>query len=92
MAEQQEASSVEEQQEPPVLPITTSGTVVEPGVSIRVDEGWQVSSMPEVKQYFSQDVSLHKHEASSSYLSLPSGNPFRGSYHSYQGKVGPKRQ
>ena len=75
MAEQQEASSMGEKQEPPVLPVSTSGAVVEPGVSIRVDDGWQVSSMPEEKQYFSQDVSSHKCEASSSYLSLLSGNP-----------------
>lgn len=57
MAEQQEASSVEGKQEPPVLPVSSGGAEVEPGVNIKVDEAWQVSCMPEEKQYFSQDVS-----------------------------------
>ena len=62
MAEQQ-AGANEERQEPPVLPVSSgSGAAVEPGVTIAVDEAWQVSSMPEEKQYFSQDVSLHEND------------------------------
>lgn len=45
----------ETKQEPPILPIGAESS--EPGVNIRVNESWQVSVMPEEKQYFSQDVS-----------------------------------
>lgn len=44
----------EGKREPPVLPVGDSAETT--GVNIRVDESWQVSNMPEAKQYFSQDV------------------------------------
>lgn len=47
----------EGKQDPPVLPVGSGE--VDPGISIRVNEEWQVSSMPEEKQYFSLDVSYH---------------------------------
>lgn len=52
---------MEQEEEPPVLPVG-SGSRSEPEasggvVNVRVDEAWHVSSMPEEKQYFSQDVS-----------------------------------
>ena len=52
----------EQKEEPPVLPVGSSsgGAEAEASggvVNVRVDEVWHVSTMPEVKQYFSQDVS-----------------------------------
>ena len=49
----------EEKQEPPVLPVASGGDsgATEAGVKVRVDQDWQISHMPEEKQYFSQDVS-----------------------------------
>lgn len=52
----------EQKEEPPVLPVAsgTSSASAEAsgGVNIKVDQDWQVSCMPEEKQYFSQDVSI----------------------------------
>lgn len=50
----------QQKEEPPVLPVGSSSAEPEAsgGVfSVKVDEAWHVSSMPEEKQYFSQDVS-----------------------------------
>lgn len=45
----------QESQDPPVLPVDSSegGEGV---VNVRVDEAWHVSTLPEERQYFSQDV------------------------------------
>ena len=51
----------ERKQEPPVLPVASGGAGSDEasgGVNIKVDQDWQVSCMPEEKQYFSQDVSF----------------------------------
>ena len=53
----------QQKQEPPVLPTgaSPSGSSDEATgggvVNVKIDESWHVSSMPEEKQYFSQDVS-----------------------------------
>ena len=58
MAEQQQLSGEEGKVDAPVLPVSSGGAEIEPGVNIKVDEAWQISCMPEEKQYFSQDVSF----------------------------------
>jgi hypothetical protein len=47
----------EEREEPPVLPTSSEPEASGGVVNVRVDEAWHVSSLPEEKQYFSQDVS-----------------------------------
>lgn len=50
----------EQKEEPPVLPVGSSSGASEASggvVNVRVDDVWHVSTMPEEKQYFSQDVS-----------------------------------
>lgn len=50
----------EQKQEAPVLPVVSGTSSPEAtGVSVKVDQDWQVSHMPEEKQYFSQDVSFY---------------------------------
>ncbi len=48
---------MDEREGAPVLQVESDQSTAEPGVTVRVDENWQISSMPEEKQFFSQDVS-----------------------------------